>query len=132
MWAEWGKYAIIKMIGIYSDVGGFWKENIQKRVMGNRVEKIITLSEWLIQEYGNKKAWKAGTDNQIKKVNIQKVLDVFGREGLLHQAKQLEEDPVLRKALGEGESENERKDYEILAEYGKEIEQEGISYANER
>ena len=62
-----------------------------KRVMGNEVEKTITLSEWLIQEYGNKKAWKAGTDKQIKKVDVQKVLGVFGRERLLHQAKQLKE-----------------------------------------
>lgn len=59
----------------------------------------MTLSEWLIKEYGNKKAWKTGTDTQTKRVNIQKLLDVFGREELLRQAKQLEEEGILELKL---------------------------------
>ena len=59
----------------------------------------MLLSEWLINEYGNKKAWKAGTDTQTKRVNVQKLLNMFGREELLRQAKQLEKEGVIELKL---------------------------------
>ena len=65
----------------------------------------MTLSEWLIQEYGNKKAWKAGRDKQTKRVNIQKLLDTFGREELLCQAKQLEKEGIIELQMQNMESE---------------------------
>ena len=39
MWAEWGKYAIIKMIGIYSDVGGFLEGKYSKESYGKQSRK---------------------------------------------------------------------------------------------
>ena len=59
-------------------------------------EQRMTLSEWLIKEYGNNKAWKAGTDKQTKTVNVQKALNAIGRESLFQQAKELERDGLIR------------------------------------
>lgn len=55
----------------------------------------MTLAEWLIEEYGNNKAWKAGTDKQIKNMDVQKVLNAIGREALFLETKELESEDLI-------------------------------------
>lgn len=58
----------------------------------------MTLAEWLIKEYENNKAWKAGTDKQTKNVNVQKALNAIGREAFFQQAKELEREGLINVA----------------------------------
>ena len=55
----------------------------------------MTLAEWLLEKYSNNNAWMTEAITQVKTVPVREVLNEIGREELLRQAKQLQEEGFL-------------------------------------